>query len=74
MDATIWVALIAFGGTLAGAFAGVVTSNRLVEHRLLQLEKKVDQYNDLAERVTRVETLVAELLVRCKGGRLDEYL
>lgn len=55
MDPTVIVALIAFCGTLAGSFGGIRASNRLVEHRLKALEKKVAQHNHLVERIARVE-------------------
>lgn len=57
MDWTsIIVAGIAFAGTFGGSVAGIRASNRLVEHRLGELEKKVDKHNNLVERVTKVET------------------
>lgn len=61
MNETIIVALIAFCGTVAGSFGGVRASNRLVEHRLAALEKKVDKHNHLVERLTRVETRLDDI-------------
>lgn len=58
---SVAVALIAFAGTFAGSVAGIRASNRLVEHRLEQLEKKVDKHNNLVERMTRVETRLDDL-------------
>jgi len=49
------VALIAFGGTLAGTFGGIITSNRLTNYRIQQLEVKVDKHNNLIERTYRLE-------------------
>jgi hypothetical protein len=51
----IAVALIAFVGTLAGTFGGIVTSSRLTNYRIQQLEKKVDKHNELVERTFRLE-------------------
>ncbi len=47
------VALIAFAGTLAGSVGGILTSNKLVNHRLDQLELRLDR---LPERMMVVET------------------
>mgnify|MGYP001141192525 CR=1 FL=1 len=49
------VALIAFGGTLVGTFGGIITSSRLTNYRIQQLEKKVDKHNTLVERTFRLE-------------------
>lgn len=51
----IWVALIAFGGTLAGTFGGIITSSKLTNFRIAELEKKVDKHNSFAERMPVVE-------------------
>jgi len=49
------VALLALAGTLVGSFTGIVVANKLVNYRLEQLEKKVDQHNKLKERVAVTE-------------------
>jgi hypothetical protein len=59
MSNDIIVAVIAFCGTLAGTFGGIITSSRLTNHRLLALEKKVDKHNQLIERTYRLEERVA---------------
>ena len=55
MPENIIVALIAFGGTLVGTFGGIITSSRLTNYRIQQLEKKVDKHNTLVERTFRLE-------------------
>lgn len=55
MTDTIIVAAISLVGTLAGAFGGIMTSNKLTGYRLEQLEKKVEKHNNLIERVYRLE-------------------
>ena len=55
MPENIAVALIAFGGTLVGTFGGIITSSRLTNYRIQQLEKKVDKHNTLVERTFRLE-------------------
>lgn len=61
------VALISLCGTALGAFGGVVTSAKLTTYRLSQLEKKVDKYNNFAERIPIVEEKI-----RVINHRLDD--
>jgi hypothetical protein len=49
------VALLALTGTLAGSFSGILVSNKLVNYRLEQLERKVEKHNNLVERIAMAE-------------------
>jgi membrane protein YqaA with SNARE-associated domain len=51
----IWVALIALCGTVIGSFSGIIVSNKLVNYRLEQLEKKVEKHNNVIERLYKLE-------------------
>ena len=67
MDTTaIILGIISFLGTVIGTFAGIITSAKLTNYRLEQLEKKVDKHNQLIERVYSVET---EIKILKKGGK-----
>lgn len=55
MEDTIAVALISFAGTLIGTFGGIITSNKLTNYRIAQLEKKVEKHNSVVERVYQLE-------------------
>lgn len=55
MEDTITVALISFAGTLIGTFGGIITSNKLTNYRIAQLEKKVEKHNSVVERVYQLE-------------------
>ena len=55
MDNTIIIALISFCGTLLGTFGGIITSNKLTTYRIEQLEKKVEKYNNVKDRVYELE-------------------
>lgn len=55
MSTEVVVALLALAGTLVGSFTGIVVANKLVNYRLEQLEKKVEQHNKLKERVAVTE-------------------
>ena len=47
----IFVALLAFVGTLCGTFGGILTSAKLTNYRIKQLEIKVDKHNSFAEKI-----------------------
>lgn len=55
MTDTIIVSLIAFAGTLLGTFGGILTSAKLTNYRIAQLEKKVEKHNNFAERIPVLE-------------------
>ena len=57
----IIVALLALAGTGIGTFGGIVTSAKLTNYRIRQLEIKVDKHNNFAERVPLIEKDVAAL-------------
>ena len=58
MEPEIVVALLSLVGTLGGSFLGVLASNKLINYRIKQLEKKVEKHNNLVERMVLVETEV----------------
>ena len=60
MSETIIVALLSLTGTAIGSVVGIITSQRLTEYRLNQLEDKVAKHNEMVERTFRLE------------GRMDE--
>lgn len=51
----VFIALISFAGTLLGTFGGIITSAKLTNYRLLQLEKKVEKHNNFAMRIPVIE-------------------
>ena len=55
MTDTIIVSLIAFAGTLLGTYGGILTSAKLTNYRIEQLEKKVEKHNNFAERIPVIE-------------------
>lgn len=74
MDPTIVAALLAFGGSLIGTFAGILTSSKLTEYRLKELEKKVEKHNNLVERMFILEDRVNlhEEKIRVANHRIDD--
>lgn len=55
MSTEIIVAVISLLGTACGTFAGIITSTKLSNYRIEQLEKKVEKHNSVVERVYVVE-------------------
>lgn len=61
MSETVIIALISLLGTLLGTFAGIITSSKLSNYRIEQLEKKVEKHNSMVERMYEAEGHIEEL-------------
>lgn len=59
MSDAVIVSLISLGGTLAGTLLGILTSTKLTNYRLEQLEKRVNVHNNHIERLYGVEKKIA---------------
>ena len=55
MSGQIIIAVISLIGTLVGTFAGILTSTKLSNYRIEQLEKKVEKHNSVVERTALLE-------------------
>lgn len=55
MSDVVIVAIISLIGTLGGTFGGILTSSKLTNYRIEQLEKKVEEHNKVVERTYRLE-------------------
>jgi len=59
MDKEVLIALLSLLGTFIGAGGGVLVSNKLINFRLDQIEKKLDKNTDvqdeIKERLVKVE-------------------
>lgn len=55
MPSEVIVALIGIAGSFLGSFIGILTSVKLTNYRLEQLEKKVEEHSQVANRVLRLE-------------------
>lgn len=61
--------LISFLGSAIGCIAGILTSQKLTNYRLEQLEAKVSKHNNLIERMT-----VSELKIKILEERMGEEI
>ncbi len=55
MNDVVIVAIISLIGTLGGTFGGILTSSKLTNYRIEQLEKKVQEHNDVVKRTYKLE-------------------
>lgn len=55
MNSAVIVAAISFLGTLLGTVGGIITSGKLTNYRIEQLEKKVDANNQSLSRIPIIE-------------------
>ena len=60
MNESLIVAILSLTGPLVGAFAGILTANRLTTYRIERLEQKVDKHNSVIERTFRLEGRMTE--------------
>lgn len=59
MTEVTWAAVLSLFGSLIGTFAGILTSARLTEYRLSQLEKKMNEMGKLVGRIYQLEQRAA---------------
>lgn len=55
MSDALIVGFVSLVGTIIGTFGGIMTTNKMVNYRLEQLEKKVEKHNNVVERIFRLE-------------------
>ena len=61
MDTAIICGLISAASAIIVSVITAVYNNKLLMYRIEQLEKKMDMHNNVIERVTVLETKVADL-------------
>ena len=59
MTSEIIVGLFSLAGTCIGTLAGILTSQKLTNYRLKELENKVGKHNNLIDRMYKVESRVS---------------
>ena len=74
MEAEVIVSLITLMGSALGTFAGIITSTKLTNYRIEQLEKKVDKHNTVIERTFKLEEAQAVMQeqIRVANHRIED--
>lgn len=67
MENEIIVAFMALLGSAIGTIGGILASSKLTNHRLEQLEKKVDKHNSVIER-----TYILEEKMKVANHRIED--
>ena len=73
MNLEIWIAIFSFLGTSIGTVGGIMTSAKLTNYRIRELEKKVDKHNNFAQRVPLLEERVKIHEQRISRIERNEY-
>lgn len=60
MDSTVICAMISLIGTPGGSLGGILVSSKLTAYRLQQLENKVAEHNNFAQRMPLLEQRLDE--------------
>lgn len=55
MEPTVIASLLSLLGTLVGTFSGIYASSKLTIYRIEQLEKKVDRFASIEEKLFELE-------------------
>ena len=61
-----WDVFFSFLGSALGCIAGILTSQRLTNYRIQQLEQKVNKHNNLVERMTVNEMKIKSIEEKVK--------
>ena len=61
MNDTVIIAVLSLIGTFFGSLSGVITSAKLTNFRLKQLENKVERHNNFAEKIPLLELRIKEI-------------
>lgn len=69
----IIIALISLAGTLLGTFSGIITSTKLSNYRIAQLEKKVEKHNSVIDRTYTLEGEVKTIKVEIEEIKEDVH-
>ena len=71
MDNTVIMAIVSFLGTCVGTLGGILTSNKLTNYRIQQLENKVNEHNNFGKRLPVVEEQIK--VINHRISDLEQY-
>lgn len=61
MSQEITIAVLSLMGSLVGTFGGILTSTKLTNYRIEQLEKRVEKHNNVIERMAIAENDIKQI-------------
>lgn len=64
MSAEIVVALIGLGGSAIGSLIGIFANSKIIDYRLGAIERKLDEHNQLIDRMYKAEKKIEVLEVK----------
>lgn len=73
MSNEVLIALLALIGTLVGSGSGILISNKLVNFRIEQLEKKIEKYQSNQDEI-RERLVVVEQSAKSAHHRIDDVV
>ena len=73
MSNEVLIALLSLVGTIVGSGSGILISNKLVNYRIEQLEKKIDKYADNQEEI-KERLVVVEQSTKSAHHRIDDVV
>lgn len=74
MSDVVIVSIISLIGTLGGTLGGILTSTKLTNYRIEQLEKRVEEHNKVVDRTYKLEEeqKVENEKIKVINHRLDD--
>ena len=71
MGPTIIIAIISFIGTCVGTIGGIITTNKLTNYKIEQLQRKVDAHNNLITRTYELEKNMGIVFQKIEENKSD---
>ena len=71
MDPTIIIAIISFIGACVGTIGGIITTNKLTNYKIEQLQRKVDAHNNLITRTYELEKNMGIVFQKIEENKSD---
>ena len=71
MDPTIIIAIISFIRTCVGTIGGIITTNKLTNYKIEQLQRKVDAHNNLITRTYELEKNMGIVFQKIEENKSD---
>ena len=71
MIPTIIIAIISFIGTCVGTIGGIITTNKLTNYKIEQLQRKVDAHNNLITRTYELEKNMGIVFQKIEENKSD---